>query len=194
MPQSFCKLFLLGLILISLLRTVVAEQPLRPTPDPLRPPAVSPLTLHAGYIFAGTVKAVRRITPRARPRVATVQITFHVDKAIRGVRAGQTLSVREWAGLWESGERYRPGERVLLFLYPPSKLGLTSPVGGPAGRFKMDEDGQVILDPERLDPGRLDSGRAETLSSNPATGVRFLGKTRISTRELLHSLRLAEED
>lgn len=180
MPPSFCKLFFFPLISISLLRTVVAEQ-LRPIPDPPPRPVVSPLIRHAGYIFAGTVKAVRRVNPRAQTHLATVQITFHVDKAIRGVRAGQTLAVREWAGLWESGERYRPGERVLLFLYPPSKLGLTSQVGGPAGRFKIDEDGQVILDP----------GRADTLSSSPATGPRFLEKTRISMQELVQNLRLA---
>ncbi len=178
MPPSFCKLFLVGLILLSHSQTVVGEQ-LRSAPDPPRTPVVSPLTLQAGYIFAGTVKAVRRVTPHARG-VTTVQITFHVDKAIRGVHAGQNLDVREWAGLWEAGERYRPGERVLLFLYRPSKLGLTSPIGGPAGRFKLDDEGQVILDP----------GRAEALSSSLSPTSRFLGKTRISMQELLHNLRL----
>lgn len=191
MPLFSRKLCFLVLIVISLPRMVVAEKPLWATPEPRQLPAASLLTLRAGYIFAGTVKAVRRVTPRARTGVATVQITFRVDKAIRGVHAGQTLAVREWAGLWESGERYRAGERVLLFLYRPSKLGLTSPVGGLAGRFKIDQEGQVILDPGRSDPGPLDPRRAGALSSNPTTPARFLGNTRISMQEFLRNLRLA---
>jgi hypothetical protein len=51
-------------------------------------------------------------------------------------------------GLWESGERYQNGEHVLLFLYPPSKIGLTSPVGGKLGRFQMDNTGHVLLNRE----------------------------------------------
>jgi hypothetical protein len=35
---------------------------------------------------------------------------------------------------------------VLLFLYPPSKLGLTSPVAGAMGRFALDSEGSVLID------------------------------------------------
>jgi hypothetical protein len=68
-----------------------------------------------------------------------------VDKAIRNVHRGQNLEINEWAGLWQSGERYRPGERVLLFLYPPSRLGLTSPVGNRAGRFAVNRAGLITV-------------------------------------------------
>jgi hypothetical protein len=34
---------------------------------------------------------------------------------------------------------------VLLFLYPPSKLGLTSPVGGTSGRLQIDRKRRVDL-------------------------------------------------
>jgi hypothetical protein len=70
---------------------------------------------------------------------------FRVDEAIRNVRRGQTVEINEWAGLWQSGERYHPGERVLLFFYPPSKLGLTSPVGNQAGRFAVSRAGSVTF-------------------------------------------------
>jgi hypothetical protein len=66
--------------------------------------------------------------------------------------------VREWAGLWEAGERYRAGERVLLYLYPPSKLGLTSPVGGRLGRYQIGHDGLVTLDPRIGLPVRTKGG------------------------------------
>jgi hypothetical protein len=77
--------------------------------------------------------------------LATTRIVFRVDEAIRNVRRGQTVAINEWAGLWQSGERYHPGERVLLFLYPPSKLGLTSPVGNRAGRFAVNRAGLVTV-------------------------------------------------
>jgi hypothetical protein len=106
------------------------------------------MTRESGYIFAGTVTAVEGVT--SSNRVPTMKITFHVEQAIRGVRDGQTLVIQEWAGVWEAGESYRPGEHVLLFLYRPSKLGLTSPVGGQQGRLKFDSNGMVILRQERM--------------------------------------------
>jgi len=102
------------------------------------------LARRSGYIFAGTVLSVERIQPRASNEVATVRITFRVDEAIRGVVPRQTLSIREWAGLWNRGERYHPGQRFLLFLYHPGKLGLTSPVGGDYGRFELDGSGKIL--------------------------------------------------
>jgi hypothetical protein len=55
------------------------------------------------------------------------------------------LTIHEWAGLWDRGERYRVGERVMLFLYSPSKLGLTSPVAGAMGRFVVDAQGRILM-------------------------------------------------
>ncbi|HTW31322.1 MAG TPA: hypothetical protein VMD76_06560 [Candidatus Sulfotelmatobacter sp.] len=89
--------------------------------------------------------------------VASVAITFHVENALRGTTAGRDLTTREWIGLWSSGQRYRVGERVFLFLYPPSKLGLTSCVGGEAGRFGIDGLGRISLSAQQLSVLRNDS-------------------------------------
>ena len=43
--------------------------------------------------------------------------------------------------------RYRIGERVVLFLYPLSLLGLTSPVADGRGRFLVTPAGRVRLSP-----------------------------------------------
>jgi hypothetical protein len=189
MLSSFWKFAVVALILTPVSLTAVAEQPTRlPTrgtnprdsPNPRHP---LPLTRSAGYIFAGTVQSVERVAAKANG-VATVQISFHLDQAMQGVRAGQTLAIREWAGLWELGERYRSGERVLLFLYPPSKLGLTSPVRGPSGRFRIGPDGQVVIDPRRIGvPIR-----------RPGIGGRLSGTTSVSPRDLVRFLRSAEEE
>src|SRR5271167_2519745 len=158
MLSSFWKFFAVALILTLISRPGLAVEPVRPgttTTTIPNPPGLPypqhphPLTRSSGYIFAGTVKSVERAAPKGNG-VATVLINFHVDQAMRGVQTGQMLAIREWAGLWESGERYHAGERVLLFLYPPSKLGLTSPVAGPLGRFRIGPRGQVIFDPGRI--------------------------------------------
>jgi len=99
----------------------------------------------SGRIFAGAVIKIERVDPGPTSGIATIQITFRGEDPIRGVRRGQVLQIREWSGLWQTGESYRVGERVLLFLYPPSKLGLTSPVGGTSGRLQIDRKRRVDL-------------------------------------------------
>jgi hypothetical protein len=113
-------------------------------PAPLQA-IVQPILRASGQIFSGTVLKIEHRNSDSSSSLATTTIFFRVDEAIRNVTRGQVVEVHEWAGLWQSGERYRPGERVLLFLYPPSKLGLTSPVGDRAGRFPVDRSGRVIL-------------------------------------------------
>ena len=88
--------------------------------------------------------------------VETVAVTFHVEQAIRGVIPSEDLTISQWIVLWSSGQRYRRGERVLLFLYSPSKLGLTSCSGGTMGRFAIDPRGRVMLSAQQLSAFRTD--------------------------------------
>jgi len=148
----FATLFSPDLYLARL--TAAPVQPVEPVRSPLeRPPArrprpVSPWLLvnrHAGLAFEGTVLHVGREPLRNSRSLPTVKISFRVQRAIRGVHDGQVLTIHEWAGLWSAGERYWPGERLVLFLYPPSRLGLTSPVSEVAGRFSVSAEGKVRL-------------------------------------------------
>lgn len=142
--------WLRNIFFIALASFAVPAVAVRPNPPEVpKNPKVPSLSRRAGYIFSGTVKGVEFEAAPTRGGVATTRVTFHVDEGIRGVATGQTLTIREWAGLWRSGERYRVGERVALFLYPPSKLGLTSPVGGANGRFSLDTAGRIVLKPGR---------------------------------------------
>ena len=99
----------------------------------------------AGAIFTGTVIGIQRHPARNGQSVETVSVTFHVESAIRGATPGRSFTLSEWIGLWSSGQRYRVGERVFVFLYPPSRLGLTSAVAGATGRFALDTHGNVLL-------------------------------------------------
>jgi len=154
------------------------EQPV-PSPVPARLPTSRPgvpadpigfpvLSRAAGTIFSGTVTAIVRRAARHDPTVETVAITFHIESAIRGATAGEDLTISQWIGLWSSGQRYRVGERVLLFLYPPSKLGLTSCVGGALGRFAIDPRGRVLLAAQQLSAFRADP----TLGGKSRVGLR----------------------
>ncbi|HKW17550.1 MAG TPA: hypothetical protein VJO35_08595 [Terriglobales bacterium] len=145
-------------VVIAILLAVTAGQAAnvpRPAPRPLPvagpPPPIAlkpiflPILHNSARIFSGTVLAVEHVNSSPSSTLAVTRIRFRVEEAIRGVHKGQVFEIKEWAGLWEAGERYRPGERVLLFLYPPSRLGLTSPVGHRAGRFPLDANGRVLL-------------------------------------------------
>ncbi len=155
----------------------------RPVP---RPPIITnpgfgfpQLTRAAGMIFAGSVTRVRRATANSGQVTETVAITFRVDSGIHGVAAGRELTITQWAGLWSFGQRYRVGERVLLFLYPRSKLGLTSWVGGPLGRFALDASGHVVLTPQQMEAFRTDSvlgGKSRLPLSDFALAVRRSGE------------------
>ena len=119
------------------------------------PPRLIQLTQKAGYMFSGTVLSVEHRSAKKDQETDTVAITFHVDKGIRGTKTGQTLVVREWAGLWNTRERYRPGEHVFLFLYAPSRLGLTSPVSGDFGRLAIGSGNRVTLPDGMADELRI---------------------------------------
>jgi hypothetical protein len=144
--------FISFFVFLTIIVPVIAETSPRSPADPSSSDNVtSKQTLRrmirdSGKIFAGTVIKVERTDPAPTSTIVTL-ITFRVEEAIRGVRRGQIVQIREWAGLWQAGEQYRVGEHVFLFLYPPSKLGLTSPVGGPSGRLQMDDAHKIRLKP-----------------------------------------------
>jgi hypothetical protein len=122
----------------------------------------------AGIIFSGQVTAVDAAVGRAgsylgQDAVSTT-VTFQVENAVRGTSVGQSLTIHEWAGLWANGERYRVGERVMLFLYSPSKLGLTSPVARPMGRFAIDSQGRIVINAQSV----------AAVASDPVIGGRSL--------------------
>ena len=111
------------------------------------------LSRRAGMIFAGTVltTAGQTVAPetttterQAPGTTPAVQLSFHVDEAIAGVDRGQILTIHEWAGAWSRQRPMSKGQHFLIFLYPPSRLGLTSPVGGSLGLVALDASGQNV--------------------------------------------------
>lgn len=148
-----CSQFVVVLTLAPLL--AVAQVPARSARLPRRPAsrttvqqieAMQPrLARHAAIIFFGRVTGISRIVPETGAAEPSLQITFAIDNGVRGAQTGQEFQLLEWPGRWQAGERYRIGERYLLFLHAPNAAGLTSPVGGTAGRFLIDSKGTIDL-------------------------------------------------
>jgi len=131
-------------------RYPVGRYPVAPYPVPPGANVFQEITRAAGIIFSARVTSIGRAPSSSGQAAASTTLTFQVEQAMRGVSPGVSLTIHEWAGLWISGDRYYVGERVLLFLYAPSKLGLTSPVGGSMGRFAIDSQGRIVLSPQHV--------------------------------------------
>ena len=139
---------------------------------------VQQVSRKAGFIFSGTVLSVERGTS-GTGGIETIRVTFAVHTGVRGVTAGKIFTMQEWAGLWpNAGTRFRPGERVFVFLYPRSKLGLTSVVGGTLGRFDLDSAWRIAGTNQK--PEAFIDGPQQPRGSSPLprgrTPSRDLGK------------------
>jgi len=127
------------------------------------------LSRRAGMIFAGTVLTAATQTAitqtvtaqtaapdRAVSAVAPmVQLSFHVDQAIAGVEQGQILTIHEWAGAWSMHRPMSSGQHILIFLYPLSRLGFTSPVGGSLGQVALESSGKNVSNSGQKPPPRI---------------------------------------
>jgi hypothetical protein len=148
--MSPARSWMLCLLLAFVVAAKAATLPGQISPGPgIASGFLARLARSSAYIFAGTVISVSQTPPESSGGIPSVSITFRVDQSIQGTRTGQMLTIREWTGLWERGDRYRPGERVVLFLHQPSRLGLTSPVEAAMGRYAVNRDGTITLDPAR---------------------------------------------
>jgi hypothetical protein len=160
------------------------------------------LSRRAGMIFAGTVLAAPTQTvpvqtvaggPVGPGAAAAIELSFRVDEAIAGVDPGQVLTIHEWAGAWAM-QFQRPmskGQHVLIFLYPASRLGLTSPVGGSLGQVALDSTGKnVSKNAERPAEGvglRIASSRRSSAAINSGSGT-------VSVVQLERAIRSAREE
>jgi hypothetical protein len=101
----------------------------------------------SGMIFSGTVVKIEPLSVAKGQALPLVLTRFRVDRAIAGVKAGEVLTMREWAGAWDSHDTMSTGQHLLIFLYPVSRLGLTSPVGGRQGQIRLDARGELVISP-----------------------------------------------
>jgi hypothetical protein len=168
MPASRCWLHFVPALALALTLTLTlmssfaaAQQSDQAVAERALGPQWKQFSRRAGMIFAGTVLApairpasnqtgttdrseLRTSAGTAPGATTAVHLSFRVDEAIAGVEQGGILTIHEWTG---AGDRLRPvstGQHFLIFLYPSSRLGLTSPVGGALGQIALDASGQNV--------------------------------------------------
>ncbi|MFZ1918133.1 MAG: hypothetical protein WAU58_11205 [Terriglobales bacterium] len=153
------------------------------------------LSQRAGMVFAGTVLSERIPTARTDRGVPFIPLRFRVDRAIAGVQPGQVLTIHEWTGAASLHRLMRRGEHVLLFLYPPSRLGLTSPVGGPRGQLRLDATGRNVAEQRPVVAASTqDAVRPNSRSgSDSANGTR-VARTPATLDQLERAIRAAREE
>jgi len=156
------------------------------------------LSRRAGMIFAGTVITSNPLapsTPAAKLQTAVVdlsapakvEIRFQVDEAIVGVKRGELLTIHEWAGAALQHPAFISGKHVLIFLYPASRLGLTSPVGGSRGLIALDSNGRSVSKQSNLAEGRPQKQSFALVEPADATD-------RVSVLQLERAIRNARKD
>src|ERR1035437_3956840 len=192
MRASRCGLAVALAFLSSL---VAAQQSDQALAERVLGPQWKQLSRRAGMIFAGTVLnataqtvATDRIDPGTTP---AVQLSFRVDEAIAGVERGQVLTIHEWAGAWSMHRPMSKGQHFLIFLYPPSRLGLTSPVGGSLGQVALDASGQnVSKDAQNGEAQKPDAAMAiAPRKESPSQPGAPLGAANISVVKLARAIR-----
>ncbi len=136
----------------------------------------------ADVVFTGEVLSIDR-------RADGVLVRWHVDDAVRGTDAGAVYTLREWPGLWTSGEaRYTVGQHALVLLHGASAGGYASAVGGPDGviplrgsrgsqllDLRLLAQRVVVTDAARLRPMRMlrfpQASVDEASSASPVSGT-----------------------
>jgi len=183
------RVLVVGLICLS--NFAVAQQSDQVIAERVLGPQWKQLSRRAGMIFAGTVlTAAKQTVATDRPGpVATpaVELRFRVDEAIAGVEPGQILTIHEWAGASSRQRPMRRGQHFLLFLYPLSRLGLTSPVGGSSGQVALDANGKNVSDHEPKPAATFESRN----ESPPQTGATV---DTVSVAQLERAIRGAREE
>jgi hypothetical protein len=141
-----------------------------------------------GQTVTNQIAATNRLVPGTTP---AVQLSFHVDEAIAGVERGQVLTIHEWAGAWSMHRPMSKGQHFLIFLYPTSRLGLTSPVGGSLGQVALDASGQsVSKDMEKPDAPKPAAAMAiAPRKESPSQPGAPLGAANISVVQLARAIR-----
>lgn len=132
---------------------------------------VAEMTSRAGRVIHGTVSEVRNGVHPQNPGIAVTFVKVQVLETIKGASSREVSFMQFGNSTTQYAThlpRYSVGEEVVLFLYPESKLGLTSPVGEGQGKFTVKDDintGRRILVNEQLNQAvfsRLDANKMST--------------------------------
>jgi hypothetical protein len=103
------------------------------------PRNLAELTAQSSLIVRGSIVSAHAELMPGLSNLWTVVVTLDVQEVLKG-RADSSFTFRQF--IWDPRDRldvagYHKGDRVMLLLNPPTRYGLTSPVGLEQGRFRV---------------------------------------------------------
>jgi hypothetical protein len=123
----------------------------------------------AGQIFEATVVESRTGSRDPQTNLLVTYITFNISHDFYGTGASQR-TIKQYGGeangvafYPKDLPRFSPGEKVILFLYGQSALGMQSPVGLSQGKFeiKSDRTGKHRSIASSVPPSQLFNGMSQ---------------------------------
>ena len=96
----------------------------------------------SGRIFAGRCTKVEEIENDTESNLPVIKYTFKITEGIKGIGKKEEIVFKQWQPTVRESN-YETGKKYVLFLYPESKRGLTSPVGLSQGLFQVEEKGLI---------------------------------------------------
>ena len=100
------------------------------------------ITSASDRIFAGICTGAEEIEEDPESKLPVFKYTFKITEAIKGLNGKEEITFKQWKPT-TNGASYEIGEKYVLFLYPNSERGLTSPVGFLQGQFEIQKKGFI---------------------------------------------------
>ena len=100
------------------------------------------ITSASDRIFAGICTGAEEIEEDLESKLPVFKYTFKITEAIKGLNGKEEITFKQWKPT-TNGASYEIGEKYVLFLYPNSERGLTSPVGFLQGQFEIQKKGFI---------------------------------------------------
>ncbi len=98
------------------------------------------VTDSADRIFSGTCISIEEIIDDPISHLEVVKYTFSIEDGVKGVGSQDQISFKQWKPTTKSAG-FSINKKYIVFLYPDSTLGLTSPAGFQQGTFLVEKQG-----------------------------------------------------
>lgn len=100
------------------------------------------ITSASDRIFTGTCTNVEETEEDPESKLPVFKYTFKITESIKGLEDKEQVTFKQWKPTAKDAG-YEIGKKYILFLYPNSERGLTSPVGFLQGQFEVEKKGLI---------------------------------------------------
>ena len=98
------------------------------------------ITSASDRIFTGICKNIEEIEDDPESKLPVIKYTFTITDGIKGIGNKEEITFKQWKPTTKNAG-YEEGKKYIVFLFPNSERGLTSPVGFEQGLFDIETRG-----------------------------------------------------